>query len=217
MEFNQNATMDLENLFLNSDTAKKLYHDFAAKMPIIDYHNHLSAKQIAENKPVENITDAWLAGDHYKWRAMRANGIDENLVTGTASKKEKFQKWAETVPYAVGNPLFHWNQLELKRYFDIDEILQPSTAEEIYEKTNAVLAVKTPGQLLEDMRVQLVCTTDDPTDSLEYHKLIASGDFYTKVLPTFRSDNLFFIGEESFNSYVGNLAQVSNISIDCLE
>ncbi|WP_139959432.1 glucuronate isomerase [Flavicella sediminum] len=217
MQFKKDATIDLENLFLNSETAKNLYHNFAAKMPIIDYHNHLSAQQIAENKPVENITDAWLAADHYKWRAMRANGIDENFVTGSASKKEKFQKWAETVPYAVGNPLFHWNQLELKRYFDIDEILQASTADAIYDRANAVLATKTPAQLLEDKQVQLVCTTDDPTDSLEYHQQIASGNFYTKVLPTFRSDNLFFIGEENFSSYLKKLETVSGITISSLK
>jgi glucuronate isomerase len=217
MEFNKEASFDLENLFLNSETAKKLYHNFAAKMPIIDYHNHLSAKKIAENKPVENITDAWLAEDHYKWRAMRVNGVDEVYVTGASSKKEKFKKWAETVPYTVGNPLFHWNQLELKRYFDIDEILQGSNSDAIYEKTNAVLGNKTPVQLLEDMQVKLICTTDDPTDSLEYHKQIVEGEFSVRVLPTFRSDNLFFIDECKFKNYLSNLEKCTDIQISSLK
>lgn len=117
-----------DNFLLNSKEAETLYHDYAKVMPIIDYHNHLSPKQIAENLPINNITDAWLSGDHYKWRAMRANGIEEKHITGNTSKEEKFQKWAETVPYTLRNPLFHWTQLELKRYFNIDAILQPSTS-----------------------------------------------------------------------------------------
>lgn len=216
MQFKESTTLNLDDLFLNSDTAKTLYHDFAAKMPIVDYHNHLSAQKIAENKPVNNITDAWLEGDHYKWRAMRANGIDESFVTGNTPKIEKFNKWAETVPYAVGNPLFHWNQLELKRYFDIDEVLQPSSAESIYNRCNEKLATKTPSDLLEDMRVELVCTTDDPTDSLEYHAEIAKGDFFTKVLPTFRSDNLFFIEQDSFKEYLVKLEECSKVKIENL-
>lgn len=217
MEFSKEASFDLENLFLNSETAIKLYHNFAEKMPIIDYHNHLSAKKIAENKPVENITDAWLAEDHYKWRAMRANGIDENFVTGNASKKEKFQKWAETVPFTVGNPLFHWNQLELKRYFDIDAILQPSNANELFDRTNKVLANKTPAQLLHEMKVELLCTTDDPIDSLEYHKQIAEGDYPVKVLPTFRSDNLFFIDNADFKNYLLELEKCTDLQITSLK
>tara|TARA_R110002049_G_scaffold309212_1_gene518689 strand:- start:12685 stop:14097 length:1413 start_codon:yes stop_codon:yes gene_type:complete len=205
MNFKNHLKFDLESLFLNSETSKKLYHDFAAKMPIVDYHNHLSAQKIAENKPVDNITEAWLKEDHYKWRAMRANGIDEAFITGNASSFEKFEKWAATAPYTVGNPLFHWNQMELKRYFNIDEVLQPSTAKIIYEKANSILKHKTPVQLLEDMQVKVVCTTDDPTDSLEYHKQIADGDFYTKVLPTFRSDGLFLIDDANFSSYLKKL------------
>lgn len=217
MEFQGKAKMDLENLFLNSETAKKLYFEHAAKMPIIDYHNHLSAKEIAENKSVNNITDAWLAGDHYKWRAMRANGVQENFVTGDVEKLEKFEKWAETVPYTVGNPLFHWNQLELKRYFDIDEVLQPSNAHSIYDKCNHVLEKMTPAALLEHMKVELVCTTDDPADSLEHHIVIAKGDFYTTVLPTFRSDNLFFIDTEGFQEYLNKLETAADIIIDDLD
>lgn len=189
-----------DNFLLNSKEAEILYHEYAKELPIIDYHNHLSAKQIAEDKPVENITKAWLDGDHYKWRGMRANGVDEAYITGPASLEERFEKWAETVPQTLRNPLFHWTHLELKRYFNIDEVLQPGNASEIYKKANAILATKTPAQLLEDMKVEVVCTTDDPTDDLQYHKEIAKGDFFTKVYPTFRSDELFFIGQEKFLS-----------------
>lgn len=199
-------TFITDNFLLNSKEAEILYHEYAKDMPIIDYHNHLSAKQIAENKPVENISKAWLDGDHYKWRGMRANGIEEKFITGSASLEERFEKWAETVPQTMRNPLFHWTHLELKRYFDIDEVLQPSTAAEIYKKANTILAVKTPAQLLEDMKVEVVCTTDDPTDDLEYHKAIAKGDFFTKVYPTFRSDELFFIGQEKFLTYIEKLS-----------
>jgi glucuronate isomerase len=206
-----------DNFLLQSDIAEILYHEYAKDLPIIDYHNHLSAQKIAENKPVKNITEAWLKEDHYKWRGMRANGIEEINITGEASQKDKFLNWAETVPYTVRNPLFHWTQLELKRYFDIDDILQPSTAEAIYEKTNSVLENKTPAQLLEDMKVEVVCTTDDPTDDLLYHKAISEGDFYTKVLPTFRADNLFFIGKSSFLNYLKKLGNTAGFKIDSLE
>ena len=189
-------TFITDDFLLESEAAKNLYHEYAKDLPIIDYHNHLSPQQIAEDLPIENITDAWLNGDHYKWRGMRANGVDEKFVTGDASKEEKFNKWAETVPYTIGNPLFHWTHLELKRYFEINELLQPSTANEIYDTANKILAEKTPANLLEDMNVEIVCTTDDPTDSLEYHQQIASGDFKIKVLPTFRSDGLFLIDDE---------------------
>ncbi len=202
-----------ENFLLNSKEAEILFHEYAKDLPIIDYHSHLSAKQIAENKPIGNITEAWLSGDHYKWRGMRANGIDEQYITGTASLEEKFSKWAETVPYTLRNPLFHWTQLELKRYFDIDTILQPSSAKEIYNKMNDVLALKTPAQLLEQMKVEVVCTTDDPADDLYYHRQIAKGDFYTKVLPTFRSDRLFMIEQPDFISYLKDLEACIEFSI----
>ncbi|PKQ44643.1 glucuronate isomerase [Confluentibacter flavum] len=202
-----------DNFLLNSEVAVTLYHQYAKDLPIIDYHNHLSPKLIAENKPVNNITEAWLNGDHYKWRGMRANGIDENDITGNASLVQRFEKWAETVPYTLRNPLFHWTQLELKRYFDIDAILQPATASEIYSKANAILAHKTPAQLLEDMKVEVVCTTDDPSDTLEYHQTIAKAGFYTKVYPTFRADELFFIGQEKFLPYLNKLSNAVNFEI----
>ncbi len=206
-----------DKFLLQSKVAETLYHQYAKDLPIIDYHNHLSAKEIAENKPIRNITKAWLDGDHYKWRGMRANGIDEKYITGSTTLEERFNKWAETVPYTLRNPLFHWTHLELKRYFDVDDILQPSTAKAIYEKANAVLENKTPAQLLEDMKVEVVCTTDDPTDDLKYHKQIAEyGAFYTKVLPTFRADELFFINKEKFINYVQKLANSVSFEINTL-
>jgi glucuronate isomerase len=206
-----------DNFMLNSKEAEILYHEYAKKMPIIDYHNHLSPKQIAEDLPIENITDAWLNGDHYKWRAMRANGIDENFITGNSSKEEKFNNWAATVPYTLRNPLFHWTQLELKRYFNIESILQPSSASEIYKKANAVLENKTPSQLLEQMKVEVICTTDDPVDDLAYHKVIANKNIFTKVLPTFRPDALILIGTDKFSSYLKTLETSVGFSIKNLE
>lgn len=203
-----------DDFLLESEAAKTLFHDYAKDLPIIDYHNHLSPQLIAENKPVNNITEAWLKEDHYKWRGMRANGIDENYITGNASLEDKFYKWAETVPYTLRNPLFHWTQLELKRYFNIDSILQPNTASEIYTKANAILSTKTPAQLLEQMKVEVVCTTDDPSDSLEYHQQIANQNFYTKVYPTFRSDNLFFIDQNNFKNYLKKLESSVSFSIN---
>jgi len=202
-----------DNFLLNSKEAEVLYHEYAKDMPIIDYHNHLSPKQIAENKPIRNITEAWLGGDHYKWRGMRANGIDEKFITGSTTLEERFIKWAETSPYTLRNPLFHWTQLELKRYFDIDEILQSSTAKAIYNKANTVLENKTPAQLLEDMKVEVVCTTDDPTDDLQYHKEIAKAGFYTKVYPTFRPDALILIEQDTFSKYLEKLATCVGFSI----
>jgi len=209
-------TFITDDFLLNSELARRLYHDFAKELPIIDYHNHLSPKLIAENQPVKNITEAWLNGDHYKWRGMRANGIDEYYITGPASLEARFEKWAETVPRTLRNPLFHWTHLELKRYFDIDEILQPGTAKAIYAKANAILEKKTPAQLLEDMKVEVICTTDDPTDDLRYHKAISKAGFFTRVLPTFRPDELFFIGTEKFLKYIGRLSDAVALPINDL-
>lgn len=206
------------NFLLQSDIAEKLYHEYAKDLPIIDYHNHLSPQLIAEDQPIKNITEAWLKGDHYKWRAMRANGIDEIFITSAAtSHKDKFLKWANTVPYTLRNPLFHWTHLELKRYFDIDELLQSSTAEAIYEKANAVLEHKTPAQLLEDLKVEVICTTDDPIDDLKFHQEIAEKGFYTKVFPTFRPDNLLMAEKPSFPNYISKLSACVDFSIQNLE
>ena len=210
-------TFITDNFLLQSKEAETLYHQYAKDMPVIDYHNHLSAKQIAENKPIDNITDAWLSGDHYKWRGMRANGIDEQFITGKASKKEKFDKWAETVPYTLRNPLFHWTQLELKRYFDIDTILQSSTSEAIYKKANQVLATKTPADLLKDMNVEVVCTTDDPIDNLEYHQQIAKQNIFTKVYPAFRPDALISIESDTFLNYLKKMEACVGASIENID
>jgi glucuronate isomerase len=153
-----------ENFLLQTETAKTLYHEFAKQMPIIDYHNHLLPDQIAEDKNFENITQVWLYGDHYKWRAMRSNGVDEHYITGGASDWEKFEKWAETVPYTLRNPLYHWTHLELQRYFDIHEVLSPANAREVYDACNAKLQTKefSVQGLLRKMNVKTLCTTDDP-------------------------------------------------------
>ncbi|MCF7568859.1 glucuronate isomerase [Sabulilitoribacter arenilitoris] len=207
-----------DNFILQSEVAETLYHKYAKDLPIIDYHNHLSPQLIAENQPIKNITEAWLKGDHYKWRAMRANGIDELFITSSAtSHKEKFLKWAETVPHTLRNPLFHWTHLELKRYFDIDELLQPNTADSIYKKANAILKSKTPAQLLEDLKVEVICTTDDPIDDLKHHQEIAEKGFYTKVFPTFRPDVLMLIQKESFSNYIEKLENCVGFSIENLE
>jgi len=207
-----------DNFLLQSDVAETLYHQYAKDLPIIDYHNHLSPQLIAEDQPIKNITEAWLKGDHYKWRAMRANGIEEIYITSAAtSHKEKFLKWAETVPQTLRNPLFHWTHLELKRYFNIDELLQPNTAEAIYEKVNAILEHKTPAQLLEDLKVEVICTTDDPIDDLRYHQEIAEKGFFTKVFPTFRPDNLLLIGKPSFATYIDKLSASVGFSISSLD
>ena len=202
-----------DDFLLQSEIAKKLYHQHAKKMPIVDYHNHLSAKKIAENKGFKDITEAWLSEDHYKWRGMRANGIDEKYITGNATSYQKFEKWAETVPYTLRNPLFHWTHMELRKYFGITEILQPSTSEAIYNKTSKFLQNTTAQGLLTQANVEVVCTTDDPTDDLKYHIQIANGDFKTKVLPTFRADNIINIEDDNYTVYLLKLSKVSEIEV----
>ncbi len=202
-------------LFINNDFllqnrfAEELYHDFAEGLPIIDYHNHLDPKDIAQNRKFENLTQVWLDGDHYKWRAMRAFGIDERYITGDANDFEKFKKWAETVPYTLRNPLYHWTHLELKRYFNIDDFLTPDTAENIYNTCNEILqdpSHKTQG-LLDKMNVEILCTTDDPLDDLAYHQTIRNNGNNLKVLPTFRPDKLLTINDpNSLGHYIDQLA-----------
>ncbi len=217
MNFGLTGTFITENFLLETPIAKKLYYNYAAAMPIIDYHNHLSPQRISDNNPFNNLCEAWLAGDHYKWRGMRANGVDETYITGNASDSEKFKKWAETVPYTAGNPLFHWTHLELKRYFNIDTILQPDSAIEIYGIANEILQNKTPQQLLIDMKVEVICTTDDPTNDLQYHKQIAKSNGYTKVFPTFRSDNLFLIEQDTFQDNLNKLSSIGGFAIVSFE
>jgi glucuronate isomerase len=191
------------NFLLHTPAAQQLYHKFAAHMPIIDYHNHLSPQQIAEDQCFDNLTQIWLYGDHYKWRAMRTQGIPEAYCTGNASDWEKFEKWAETVPYTLRNPLYHWTHLELQRYFGITELLNPSTARAIYEQANELL--RTPEysvrHLLRKMKVQVLCTTDDPTDSLEWHRQIAADHTLGfQVLPAFRPDKAMAVDRQACGS-----------------
>jgi glucuronate isomerase len=205
-----------KDFLLQTDTAKQLYHQFAKEMPIIDYHNHLLPEQIANDVNFENLTQIWLYGDHYKWRAMRSNGVNEKYCTGDATDYEKFEQWAATVPYTLRNPLYHWTHLELQRYFDVDKILSPDTAKEIYDHCSAKL--KTPEysvrNLLRKMNVKVLCTTDDPIDSLEHHKKIKDDGFEIKVLPAFRPDKAMNVDDvDSFNAYVNKLQAVTNILI----
>ncbi|RZK60870.1 MAG: glucuronate isomerase, partial [Pedobacter sp.] len=206
-----------ENFLLQTKTAQTLYHEFAKEMPIIDYHNHLMPDQIAEDKNFDNITQVWLYGDHYKWRAMRANGIDEHYITGKASDWEKFEKWAETVPYTLRNPLYHWTHLELQRYFDVHEVLSPANARKIYDECNAKLQTKeySVQGLLRKMNVKTLCTTDDPLDSLEYHQQIKNNNVDIKVLPAFRPDKAMNADDVvGLNAYIDKLSALTNHHID---
>ena len=205
-----------ENFLLQSETAQQLYHGFAKQMPIIDYHNHLPADQIANDINFENLSQVWLYGDHYKWRAMRANGINEKYCTGNATDYEKFEQWAATVPYTLRNPLYHWTHLELQRYFNIDTILSPETCKEIFDECTAKLKTKeySVKNLLRKMNVKVLCTTDDPTDTLEHHKKIKAEGFEINVLPAFRPDKAMNVDDVAvFNAYLNKLQAVSNILI----
>jgi len=207
-----------DSFMINNEVGQKLYNDYAKDMPIFDYHCHLNPKFIAENKGFENITELLLGGDHYKWRAMRSNGIDEEYITGSASDYDKFMAWAKTVPYTIGNPLYHWTHLELKRYFGIDEQLSPKTADYIWNKCNELL--KTDEfkikQLIAKSNVAVICTTDDPIDSLEYHQQIkADSNFKTKVLPTFRPDKAVEISRDTFLPYLKQLGGIKTFDELC--
>lgn len=205
-----------QDFLLETSTAKTLYHNFAAKLPIIDYHCHLPPKQIAEDSNFKNLTQVWLYGDHYKWRAMRANGITEKYITGNASDFEKFEKWAETVPYTLRNPLYHWTHLELQRYFDVYDILSPATAKKIYDECTAKL--QTPEysvrRLIQKMNVESIGTTDDPLDDLLAHQKIKTDGFTTKVLPSFRADKAMHTEDvEQLQAYILKLKEVSGFLI----
>lgn len=204
------------DFLLETEAARQLFHEHAESLPIIDYHCHLSPKEIAEDKHFRSITELWLGGDHYKWRAMRANGVDERYITGDASDWEKFEKWAETLPYTLRNPLYHWTHLELSTAFGIDKVLNPSTAGEIYEECNAKLAE--PGfsarGLMLRYNVEAVCTTDDPVDTLEYHRAIRESGFKVKVYPAWRPDKATDASNmQAYNRYIDRLAEVSDITI----
>lgn len=206
-----------DNFLLQTKTAEYLYQEHASKMPIIDYHCHLIPEHIASNKKFENITQPWLYGDHYKWRAMRTNGVDEKYCTGKASDWEKFEKWAETVPFTLRNPLYHWTHLELRRYFGITDLLNSSTAKSIYQETSEMLQnddFRVHG-LLKKMNVELVCTTDDPIDTLNYHQKMAKTNTGLKMIPAWRPDKAMAVEEPMlFNAYIDLLARTSDIEIN---
>ena len=209
-----------ENFLLSNKTAQQLYHEYAKPMPVIDYHCHLPQQQIAEDLQFKNLTQVWLYGDHYKWRAMRTNGVDESYCTGNKSDKEKFEQWAATVPYTLRNPLYHWTHLELQRYFDVHDILNPQSAGKIYDTCTALLQTKeySVRNLLRRMNVKMVCTTDDPVDSLEYHIRLKEEGFEIPILPAFRPDHAMNVSKpELFNQYLKKLEAVSNISISSFD
>lgn len=205
-----------ENFLLQNKTAQQLYHDVAKQLPIIDYHNHLPPVQIANDINFQNLTQVWLYGDHYKWRAMRTNGVNEKYITGNATDYEKFQQWAATVPFTMRNPLYHWTHLELQRYFNISKILNAGTAKEIYDVASAKLqtADYSVRNLLRKMNVQVLCTTDDPTDTLEHHQKMKDDGFEIKILPAFRPDKAMNVDDAAtFNDYVSKLEDVTGDSV----
>ena len=210
-----------DDFLLTNDAAVRLYHDYAAQQPIIDYHNHLSPKDIASNRRFENLFEMWVNHDHYKWRAMRANGIPERLVTGDGDPKEKFLAFAATVPYTLRNPIYHWTHLELKRFFDIDELLCEANAEAIWNECNQQIQSRdelTTQGILKKFNVTALCTTDDPVDSLEYHQQVAQTDFETKVYPAFRPDWALFVHRpKEFVEWLDKLSQAAGISVETLD
>ena len=205
-----------DDFLLDSEYARSLYRS-TYELPIVDYHSHLPVKVIAENKPFQNLTDIWIRGDHYKWRAMRLNGIPERFCSGDASDIEKFQAWARTLPLTIRNPLYHWSALELKRYFNINELLSPDTATSIWSQANALLNTEPyrPRSLLKMMNVEVLCTTDDPADSLEHHERLIAESFEVKVLPTFRPDLALMIDDRpTFSAWLQRLAERVGDDID---
>ena len=209
-----------ENFLLNNKTAVDLYHKYAENMPIYDYHCHLSPKDIAENRKFNNITELWLEGDHYKWRALRAHGIDEKYITGDGDPKEKFAAWAKTVPYTLGNALYHWTHIELKKYFGIEELLNEESYEKIWDRCNELLQQDdySTQEIIKRSNVKVICTTDDPTDDLHYHEQIANlPDFPVKVLPTYRPDKGLEINKETFTPFVKQLEEVTKKSFSSFD
>ncbi|MCM3722226.1 glucuronate isomerase [Solibacillus isronensis] len=207
-----------DSFLLNNKVAEKLYFDYAKDLPIIDYHCHLSPQEIYEDKQFKNITEAWLYGDHYKWRAMRANGVPEHLVTGDAADYERFEAWAKTVPYTIGNPLYQWTHLELRRFFNEETLLNEKTARAIWDNVNEQLPQKTARQLIIDSKVEVICTTDDPIDSLEYHIALQKDEqFNVKVLPSFRPDKALEINKPTFADWIGSLSEVVGETIESYE
>lgn len=203
-----------KDFLLTTEAAKTLYHNYSATMPILDYHCHINPKEIAENHKYDNITQIWLGGDHYKWRLMRANGIEEAYITGDAPDREKFQKWAQTLEKAIGNPLYHWSHLELKRYFGYEGILNSKTAEEVWQLCNEALKELPAQEIIKKSGVTLICTTDDPVDSLEWHeKIAADSSFDVQILPAWRPDKAMNIEKNTYLDYLKDLSSASNIDI----
>jgi glucuronate isomerase len=205
-----------EHFLLENKTAQRLYHEFAKSMPIIDYHCHLPPDQIAQDINFKNLTQVWLYGDHYKWRAMRTNGVEEAYCTGSAPDYDKFEQWAATVPYTLRNPLYQWTHLELQRYFDVKEILSPATARKIYDECTEKLQTReySVRNLLRKMQVKVVCTTDDPIDGLEDHKKISEDNFEVKILPAYRPDKAMTVDDPVvFKKYVQKVEAASNVSV----
>ncbi len=205
-----------ENFLLSTGTAQELYHNYAGKMPILDYHCHINPQEIAENRKFENITQVWLGGDHYKWRQMRSNGVDEYYITGDAPDREKFQKWAETLEKAIGNPLFHWSHLELQRYFGYYGVLNGETAEEVWNLCNGKLQQDSMSvrNLIRKSNVTLLCTTDDPVDDLKWHKAIKEdGSFDVQVLPAWRPDKAMNLDKPDYPDYLSRLSEASGVKI----
>lgn len=205
-----------DNFLLENKFAEELYHNYAKKQPIIDYHNHLPPQQIADDTIFSNITNVWINGDHYKWRAMRTLGVNEQFITGGASDEDKFKNWAKTVPYTMRNPLYHWTHLELARYFDIHELLNENSAERIYQETKEKLNTNAYScqNLLHKVNVEVVCTTEDPIDNLEHHQKIAKSNLSIKVSTAFRPDKAIYINNEGYNSYIDLLENAADISIN---
>lgn len=206
------AFMD-KDFLLTTDVARKLYHEVAADLPVIDYHSHLQQGEIAERKKFRNIAELWLAGDHYKWRLMRTAGVTEDYCTGERSDKEKFLAFCKVLPLAIGNPIYHWSHLELRRIFGIDLVINENNAEAIWEQANARLADMDTWSMLEQAKVEIACTTDDPADDLLQHAEIAQSALKTRVLPAYRPDKAMRINNDGFNDYVARLAEVSGVQI----
>lgn len=205
-----------KDFLLSTDMAKQLYHDYAAKMPILDYHCHINPQEIAEDRKFDNITQVWLGGDHYKWRQMRSNGVEEKYITGDATDREKFQKWAETLEKLIGNPLYHWSHLELQKYFGYTGHLNGDTAEEVWNLCNEKLHQDsmTVRNIIRQSNVTLICTTDDPVDTLEWHEKIAADDsFEVQVLPAWRPDKAMNVEKPDFAAYMAKLSDVSGVAV----
>lgn len=212
------AFMD-EEFLLSTETARKLYHEYAEKVPVLDYHCHINPQEIYEDRAFDNITQVWLGADHYKWRQMRSNGVEEKYITGDASEREKFQKWAETLEMAIGNPLYHWSHLELKRYFGYEGYLNGDTAEAVWNHCNAKLKEGlTAREMIRMSNVTLICTTDDPADSLEWHEKIAQDESIdVRVLPAWRPDKAMNLEKPDYTEYLKELGEMSKIQISSFE